>query len=531
MNFKMNTVVDKPKDWPANAIECQLENISTQFDKFKADPSYKNKEVLVSLVSDYDLNQRSMLGLFRTTEYEVACINSLFVESHIHQFNSLKTYLYELVGSKTRMQKIISWFPEGNTVLDIKEFEGLFPPLKLYYYTYQQFTVEKNKNYALHLIEFIEDIVNYSQENSSEDMFQDTMEIITNAYISLLNDISYFRCKKRTGIWAFNRDEIYLLFQLAAKLIKINRESPVVRPLKGVLMTSISNYILKSRNDYNEDYVFKYVSPEVAEKSILNHQIWMSIIENLNDDREQRVIPELFEEKGWNSYSWAYNIDFEPTRKYYVSSFCKSMNDSLMHKDYGTCVYGYKDDRMAELIAPTMLRGKKRGQKIPIFSQVVAFDVIYDREEAKKEIEFLCSIIDCFDIKDTDKKTFLEEIMQYWILSVKDPKWSHERERRYILFLYDDYEYIETDISDPKFLKLKTSLFIEPDFILGNNPAKSYIRMMVDEKRHSISMKPYMFCSYCLNRDFDIVAGNKEVDLCPICGSRNVFAENMRGNK
>jgi len=363
MNYEMNTVVDKPKDWPANAIECQLENISVQFDKFRADSSYRNKEVLVSLVSDYDLNQRSMLGLFRTTEYEVACINSLFVESHIHQFHALKAYLYELVGSKTRMQKVVSWFPEGNTALDIKEFEGLFPQLKLYYYTYQQFTVEKNKSYALHLLAFVEDIVKYSQENDSKDMFQDTAASITEAYISLLNDISYFRCKKRTEIWAFSRDEIYLLFQLAAKLIKINGDSPVVRPLKGVLMTSISNYILKSRNDYNEDYICKYISPEVVEKSIYNHQIWMSIIESLNDDREQRVVPELFEEKGWNSYSWADNIDFKPTRKYYVSSFCKSMNDSLMRKDYGTCIYGYKDDRMAELLAPTMLWGKKEVKK------------------------------------------------------------------------------------------------------------------------------------------------------------------------
>jgi len=531
MNFEMNTVFDKPKDWPANAIECQLENISTQFDRFKADPSYKNKEVLVSLVSDYDLNQRSMLGLFRTTEYEVACINSLFVESYIHQFNTLRTYLYELVGNKTRMQKIASWFPEGNTALEIKEFEGLFPQLKLYYYTYQQFTVEKSKNYALHLLEVVENIVKYSQENCNEDIFIDTVKSITNAYVSLLNDISYFRCKKRTGIWAFSRDEIYLLFQLAAKLIKIIGDSPVVRPLKGVLMTGISNYILKSRNNYNEDYICKYISPEVAGKSIHNHQIWMSIVNNLNDDREQRVVPELYEEKGWNRYSWAYNINFKPTRKYYVSSFCKSMNDSLMRKDYGTCVYGYKDDRMSELLAPTMLWDKKGGHKIPVFSQVIAFDLIYDREEAKKEIEFLCSIIDCFDMKDIDKKAFLEEIMQYWILSVKDSKWSHERERRYVLFLYDDYEYIETDISDPKFLKLKTSLFFEPDFILGNNPAKSYISMLVHEKRHSISMKPYMFCSDCLNRDFDIVAGNKNVDLCPICGSRNVFAENTSGNK
>lgn len=64
--------------------------------------------------------------------------------------------------------------------------------------------------------------------------------------------------------------------------------------------------------------------------------------------------PELFEEIGWNSHPWATNIDFLPTRKYYVSSFCKSMNNLEMKKDYGECIYGYKDDRMAEILAPIM---------------------------------------------------------------------------------------------------------------------------------------------------------------------------------
>ncbi len=99
--------------------------------------------------------------------------------------------------------------------------------------------------------------------------------------------------------------------------------------------------------------------------------------ENLNDNREQRVVPELFEENGWNRYSWAKNIDFEPKRKYYVSSFCKSMNDSEMSKEYGACIYGYKDDRMAEVLAPIMF-WNKRSEKIPVFTQIVAFDVIYN---------------------------------------------------------------------------------------------------------------------------------------------------------
>jgi len=525
MKYKAEEVVDKPEGWPANAIECQLENIKIQVDKFRKDPSYKNKEVIVALVSDYDLNQRSMQGLVRTTNYEVASINTLFFEAHLLQFGSLKSYLYELVGQKTRMQKMISWFPEVETPLNIEAFKGLFPPLKLYYYSYQKFTVEKNKSFAEQLIEVVEEIVKYSSENASVDDYEEIVADITNAYISLLNDISYFRCVKRTRIWAFNRDEIYKLYQLAAKLIDINGDSPVVRPLKGVLMTSISNYILKSRNDYNEDYICKYISSDVAEKSIQNHQIWMSIIENLNDDREQRVVPELFKEEGWNSYSWTSDIDFAPKRKYYVSSFCKSMNDLQMSKDYGECVYGYKDDRMAEILAPIMFWHKEDGSKTPAFAQVMAFDVLYDREEAKKEIEYLCSIIDCFGMTDMDKRKFLEEILQYWILSVKDPKWAHERERRYVLFMYDGYDYSEIDISDHDFLKLKTSLFIEPDFILGKNPVKPYIKLMVDNKRKAISMNPYLFCTNCLNRDFDIVSSSDEKDICPICSSENVYIE------
>ena len=192
MRYEMKKPAKKPKDWPANAIECQLDNIHIQIERFKKEPNYKNKEVLISLISDYDLNQRSMIGLLRTTEYEVACINSLYVDAHIHQINGLKTYLYELVGNKARMQKVASWFPEGSTSLEIEEFQGLFPQLKLYYYSYLQFTVEKNKDYALHLVEAVEEIIAYSKENDKEELFQETVASITQAYISLLNDISYF---------------------------------------------------------------------------------------------------------------------------------------------------------------------------------------------------------------------------------------------------------------------------------------------------------------------------------------------------
>lgn len=520
-NIQYITEIDKPNDWPQNAIECSLSNIEIQLDKFKNNPTYQNKEILISLVSNYDLNQSSHVGLVRTTKYEVALTNKLFLEANVMQFNSLKTYLYELIGIKTRMQKMMSWVTKDNKSINIDEYEGLFLSLKLYYISYQKYTVEKDKKYSEQLVEVVEYLINeYNGENTSEENAEQLIWL-ESAYISLLNDISYFRCYKRTGIWAFDRDEIYELFILAAKITKINKNSPLVRPLKGVLMTSISNYILKSRNDYNNDYICKYISDDVSKKSIINNEIWMSVIEKLNDDREKKTVPELFDDLKWCSYSWVSNIDFTSPRNYYVSSFCKNTNDSTMKKNYGPCIYGYKDDRLAEMLSPIIHR-KHNDFESFCFSQVVAFDVIYDKEEAKKELEFLCKIIDAFDMKSEEKKLFLQEIMQYWILSVKDSKWSYEKERRYIIFLYQEYEYLETDLKDSNFLKLKTSLLTHPDFVLGELPVKNHIKLLIDNKRKSIYSKSYLFCENCLNRDFDNVAIGKNPDKCSICQSSKI---------
>ena len=140
----------------------------------------------------------------------------------------------------------------------------------------------------------------------------------------------------------------------------------------------------------------------------------------------------------------------------------------------------------------------------------------------------MSSIIDMLNLKPQEKKEFLEEILQYWILSVKDKKWSYERERRYVLFLYDKANYIELDKSDERFVKLKTSLLVLPDFILGDNPSKPYLRRMIDNKRGVLSTKDYMFCSDCYSCEFDAV--HAEHRRCPICGSKNYHLVNVAGN-
>ena len=285
-------------------------------------------------------------------------------------------------------------------------------------------------------------------------------------------------------------------------------------------MTTISNFVLKSRYDYNSDYISKYISKKVALESVNNHEIWIRETTLLNDSREEKVIPELFTDNEWLLFEWASNIDFTRTRNYFVSSFCKNYDDENMKSEYGECVYGYKNDRLVELLSPVYLRRNTKGQSYPVFSQVIAFDVLYDKEEAKKELNYLCSIIDLFELDNKDKNKFFEEIVQYWILSVKDSKWEHERERRYVLFMYDEYDYIDINTDDKTFLKLKSSIFLLPDFILGNNPVKHQIKLFLSNKRQAITMKNYSICSNCLSADFDsFFSKSKE---CKICGSKTI---------
>lgn len=168
----------------------------------------------------------------------------------------------------------------------------------------------------------------------------------------MLLDISNMHGSKREKLWEFTREELYKLLAIEAKLLRINKQAANIRPVKGVLMMMISNFILKSRNGYNNDYICKYLPIEVAKSSISNHQIWMKKTELLNDEREQKVIPELFEDISWIHYDWIKDIDFSETRNYYVSCFSKSINSSHMQDGYGECLYGYKNDRIVDLIGP-----------------------------------------------------------------------------------------------------------------------------------------------------------------------------------
>lgn len=94
-------------------------------------------------------------------------------------------------------------------------------------------------------------IVDAANQILLEDTSDETVSPLSHAQINMLNDISYFRSKKRTSILAFSRNELLKLFELEAKLVRMNNETAVVRPLKGVLITTISNIYSKSLTFHN----------------------------------------------------------------------------------------------------------------------------------------------------------------------------------------------------------------------------------------------------------------------------------------
>ena len=175
---------EKPEKWPANAREQILDKLCECVEEFKKNPSYKTREVLLSLTCEHDLNLNDNLGLVRVTEYEVGILNFLYLVGNAYQISSLKTYIYNIITQVTRLQKITSWFKpvinceEEDTYRVIPYEQGLMFPLRLYHIAYQKFTIEKDKSFAEQLIEIVEGTLKNCQT-------EDEVDTLTHSYTSM----------------------------------------------------------------------------------------------------------------------------------------------------------------------------------------------------------------------------------------------------------------------------------------------------------------------------------------------------------
>lgn len=507
--------VEKPSDWGKNNREINLDIIYDQVQKFMDNPTYVNKELLFSALNATDMNEINELGEVHICDYEIALMNALYEAAICLNCSSLKSYLYGHISRYTRLHRMFRNMT--NAILGesepfvINEYLGLVAPLKLFYVCYADYDSRKSRPFADSIVDTVKSIFNGVQDL---EMQQDYLV----AYNLMLQDLGYTNSNQVFSFACFNRNELKKLFELSAFLNKKLGEKVTKRPLKGVIKLSLSQWILKSRNDYDTDRLYKAISVANSMKALSNHEVWMSKTTKLNDKREQKVIKGLFSNKTWLKYDWAKKVNIRELKSSFVCSFSKDLPSEKMQKRYGGVIFGYKSDRIIDILTPVEMLTVK-GQNIPRFAQVAFYDIIYDETTAREELNYICELIDAYDMTTNEKTAFLDELLEYWYLSFKDSKWSDEKERRYQLFVFED-EYYDLLIEND-FLKIKSTLYLYPDFIISNNDTirnKGKYRRL--EKLSATASKNYIFCENCFQADFS--AGNYDslsYKNCPICGS------------
>ena len=516
---------EKPKDWPANDRERFLDEVVRLLKAYIAHPSYKTKDALVVLSCNYDYRLKPILGMLRVTNYEVMLINSIYMEASHYCFWFVKSRLYEIIADVASLEKYrqmgeaMLFGVEPKAFEPVEAYGRLMQPLRLFYFAYQEYTCCKRGRLSKYLIQN----ARYLYECKS---LKGRMAEIAMVFSMMLTELSFLRGTPNEHEIQFTRKELATLFAEEAKLMAMSGLSPVVSPFLGILNIQISNFILRSRGGYHDGVSYKCIHTADAKKSWKNGQLWMRKTELLNDNREGACVRELLDELPKMGYAWLKTFALKPTRRYWISSFTKESPSDEFTKNYGHAVYGYKGDRSEELIAPLMKRHWVRTDGTDSYddyglSQVVCMDVLYDKSKVRSELRFLCSTVDRFEMPATEKQAFLEEILQYWMLSVKDSKWKDENERRYVLFDHFGDEYLDAK-ADETFFKLKTNLLRTPDFIVPPHPLMSKLDRYIGNILAK-ELTPCLYCEDCLNRDYNVATLEREDDrMCPICGSHRL---------
>ena len=501
-----NGQIIKPADWPQNQRESTLSNILNSFHNFIKNPCLENKEILLSLVTHNDLNESDSRGLVRYTDYEVGLINEIYFLSTITNCVQAKIFIYELIINVVVSKKIIGTM-QGKTFDEMflsDGYVGLHESLRIFYITYCYFRIDNDKTLCQQLLLTFKLL----KKEKNPDEFKKILRYIN----ILIYDLSFNFNSNNLRVLNFDRDEIKQLFNYLVKLWNVCKVNPVNPPFSGAFYIMLSNWIMKSRNNYNQSYLYKCMPIQSVKYTFSNQQVWMRETIYLNDKREGKIFKELFSNKKWLKFDWAKKININLSSHSFVCSFCRFQPNEKMLKKYGKNVYGYKNDRIANLIAPVHIY-----KGIPQFELVMCYDILYSRTDFIEEINYLIDIIEFLDISQNDKTEILNNLIVYWNLSIKDDKWSYEQERRYEIRIRNNLNYFDAVIEN-KFLKVKSSLFLLPDFVNKENIMHSSILIERSNKVSQLSTKPYMFCYDCLQSDYDYEEHCRNGKKCVVCG-------------
>lgn len=510
-------IPNRPEDWPTyNLRELKVARVWQDIREYYADPNPVARDIMLRDAFCRERAELPSIGpKYRISSYEAEMVNRIYRAGCCFCSCALRLFAYHVV---------IEWidddryFEEHNKQLQIadmvvtesKKRKEILPwQLQLFYETYFEYCEDwARRRFADILLNICRRFIAIKQDK--KDLYE-----LEHAIVSLIYDISGNLSSERDECFAFTREEIFRLINLEAQVLHKRNQSIMKRPLKGTLMIQLSNLILRTRRNGNTHAVFKYISLEKLNAAITNHQIWISDTGDLNDKYEGKVAQEVVNAVAISGLNWTKNVKLKYHKKFYVGCYSKKFEMKELQSRYGECILGYYGDRLVDYLGPVYWRVEKLStpqgevtEAYPMFSQVFVLDVIYDSEEAKRELQFLISCIDKLGQTESEKRRFYCEILQYWKLSFKDAvnrdapyeKWYEENERRYVIHHYDGYDYKGSfvDKKDRK-LKFETMAVLAPDFILGCNSksVRNDIATRLEGLYEYTTIPHYYVCDNC----------------------------------
>lgn len=531
-------VLGKPSDWPCmNLREKKIDLVWNSVRQYYHCPSPVYRDIMLRNAFCYKREDLPSLGRYRISEYEAKLLIRIYQAGCCFNSSTLRLFAYhaiiEWVDDDRYYNEWNKSQPISKMVVTVSRqmAEHLPLQLQLFYKVYDAMRDDwAQRRFAVLLNKSCREKLESAQ--TEEELFR-----IEHAIVSLLYDISGNEASERDEVISISKEELWPLLELEAEIFKRRRQSIIDRPLKGTIMIQLSNFILRMRRKERSDFAYKYISSKDLEIACGNKQLWLGDIRDLNDKFEGTVAKEVMNDLKEVLPEWVDDVTFDYDKKFYVACYSRSANLIELGDRYGDCILGYYGDRLVDYLGPVYWKEEEwntpNGVMIevyPVMSQVVAFDVIYDRAEAKDELRYLVKCIDMIGNTPKEKRDFLGEILQYWKLSFKDAfsrdgnnvNWMVERERRYVIFYYDGFDYRGSMIdSKDRKLKFETTIICAPDFILGNmnNEIKKRIASNLSVRYELVSVPDYYVCKNCLARG---VLSNNFKGKCLVCGSHDI---------
>lgn len=532
-------VQGRPTDWPCmNLREKKVDLVWNSVRIYYNCPSPVYRDIMLRNAFCYKREDLPSLGKYRISEYELNLLVRIYHAGCCFNSSSLRLFAYHTIMEWIDDDRYYNAWnksqPISKMVVTVSRKRAEYLPLQLqlFYRVYDAMSDDwAQRRFAVLLNKYCREKIKSAQ--TEKELFN-----VEHAIVSLLYDISGNESSERDEKIAISKEELWTLLELEAEIFKRRKQSIMEHPLRGTLMIQLSNFILRMRRKQCADFVYKYISTQDLEIAYDNKQLWLGDIRDLNDKFEGCIAKELMNDLKEELPKWVDDVTFEYDKKFYVACYSKKADSTALGDRYGNCKLGYYGDRLVDYLGPVYWHKEewKTNEGViveayPTLSQVVALDVIYDKEEAKEELRYLVKCIETIGNSPKEKKNFLGEILQYWKLSFKDAvsrdglnvNWSAECERRYVIFYYDGYDYRGSviDVKDRR-LKFETTVICAPDFVLGdvNTDMKNKIASELSIRYESVSVPDYYVCNNCLARG---VLAHSYQGKCLVCGSRDII--------